>query len=76
MSRAPLILSAAAIFCASTFLAVIDEKATIASEAARAESTATQKLAARQRQHDHGWYRHYRGYDELPSAMVASAHPV
>ena len=38
MSRAPLVLSAAAIFCASSFLAVADEKAAIASAAARARA--------------------------------------
>lgn len=76
MSRSLLVLSVASIFCASTSLAVMDEKATAASGAARGESTAIQKLAAKQSQHDHGWYRHYRGYDELPSAMVVSAHPV
>jgi len=76
MSRAPLVLLAAAIGCAASFLAVTDQKATIAAGAARGESATAQKLAARQRQHDHGWYRHYRGYKEAPSAMVVSAHPV
>lgn len=76
MSRAPLVLSAVAIFCASSFLAVTDEKATIAIGAAKGESMAAHKLAARERQRDHGWYRHYRGYDETPSAMVVSANPV
>jgi hypothetical protein len=74
MSRAPLVLSAAAIFCASSFLALADEKAAIAS-AVESGGNAT-KSAARQRQHDCGSYRHYRGYDEAPSAMMLSSHPV
>lgn len=76
MSRAPLVLSAAAIFCASSFLAVTDERVTIANGMARGESAAAEKLADRQRQHDHGLSRHYKGYDEPPAAMVATAHPV
>lgn len=76
MSRAFLVLSAAAIFCASSFLAVADQKGAIASAEARGESVATQKLAARQQQHAYHLYRHYRGYDETPSAMVVPPHPV
>jgi hypothetical protein len=76
MSRAPLVLSAAAIFCASSFLALADAKGVIANAAARGEAVAIQKSAAKQRQHEYRLYRHYRGYDETPSAMIISSHPV
>jgi hypothetical protein len=72
MSRAPLVLSAAAIFCASSFLALADETGAIASAVESGRSAAIQKSAAKQRQHDHQQhdyhqYRHYRGYDEGPA---------
>ncbi|HEY3620934.1 MAG TPA: hypothetical protein VGL12_00770 [Roseiarcus sp.] len=71
MSRAPLVLSAAAIFGASSFLALADEKAAIASAVESGGSAA--KSAAKQRQHDYRSHRHYRGYDEAPSAMILSS---
>ena len=74
MSRAPLVLSAAAIFCASSFLALADERSAISSAAERGETAAVQKSAAKK--HEYRLYRHYRGYDETPSAMVVSSHPV
>jgi hypothetical protein len=76
MSRAPLVLSAAAIFCASSFLALADQKAAIANAFARGESAAIQKSAAKQLQLHYRLYRHYRGYDEAPSAMIVSYDPV
>jgi hypothetical protein len=76
MPRAALFLSAAAIVCASSFLALADEKGAIANAAARSDVVATQKLAAKQREHEYRLYRHYRGYDETPSAMIVPAHPV
>jgi hypothetical protein len=76
MSRAPLVLSAAAIFCASSFLALADEKGAIASAVASGGRAAMQKSAAKQRRHDDRSYRHYRGYDETPSATIVSSHPV
>jgi hypothetical protein len=76
MSRAPLVLSAAAIFCASSFFALADERAAIASAVVGSRSAAMQKSAVKQWQHDYRSYRHYRGYDEAPSAMILSVHPV
>ena len=76
MSRAPLVLSAAAIFCASSFLALADEGLAISGAADRSEAAAAQKSAAKKHEHDYGLYRHYRGYDERPSAMIASPNPV
>jgi hypothetical protein len=70
MSRAPLVLSAAAIFCASSFLALADEKGAIASAMESGRSAAIQKSAAKQRQHDYCPYRHYRGYDEGPAVSA------
>jgi hypothetical protein len=67
MSRAPLVLSAAAIFCASSFLALADESGAIASAVESGRSAAIQKSAAKQRQHDYHPCRHYRGYDEEPA---------
>jgi hypothetical protein len=67
MSRAPLVLSAAAIFCISSLLALADEKNAIASAVEHSEAAAIQKSAAKQRQHDYRWDRHYRGYDEGPA---------
>jgi hypothetical protein len=75
MSRAPLVLSAAAIFCAASFLALADERGAIANAVARGDSIATQKLAAKQQEHGNRLYRHYRGYDETPSAMILSSNP-
>jgi hypothetical protein len=76
MPRAPLVLSTAAIFCASSFLALADERNAIASAAERSESDAIQKSAAKKQEHEYRLHRHYRGYDEAPSAMIVSSHPV
>jgi len=76
MSRAPLVLSAAAIFCTSSFLALADEKGAIASAVESGRSAAIQKSAATQGRQDYRSYRHYRGYDETPSATIVSSHPV
>ena len=76
MSRAPLVLSAAAMFCASSYLALADEKGAIASAVESGGSAAIQKSAAKQQQHDYRSYRHYRGYDGTRSAMIVSSHPV
>jgi hypothetical protein len=73
MSPAPLILSAAAIFCASSFLALADEQVAIGNAVA---SVAFQNAVPHQQRHDYPQYRHYRGYDEAPSAMVVSSNPV
>ena len=62
-------------FCASSFLALADEKGAIANVAARNDVVVTQKLAAKQQEHEYRLYRHYRGYDETPSAMIVSFHP-
>jgi hypothetical protein len=75
MSRAPFVLSAAAIFCASSFLALADEKHVIASAMQNGARAAIQKSEARQREHGDRRYQHYRGYDEAPSAISVSAHP-
>jgi hypothetical protein len=75
MSRAPLVFSAAAIFCASSFLALADERSAISSAAERGEIAAIQKSAAKKQDHDYRLYRHYRGYDEGPAAMIVSSHP-
>jgi hypothetical protein len=69
MSRAPLILSAAAIFCASSFLALADERVAIGNAVA---SLAFQNAVPHQQRRDYPKYRHYRGYDETPSAMAVS----
>ena len=76
MSRAPLVLSAAAIFCASSFLALADERRAISNAVERGETAPTQKSAAEKQEHEYRLYRHYRGYDEAPSAMIVSSHPV
>jgi hypothetical protein len=75
MSRALLILSAAAVVCASSFLALADEKGAIAHAVALNDVVATQKLAAKQQEHEYRLYRHHRGYDETPSAMIVFFHP-
>jgi hypothetical protein len=75
MSRAPLVLSAVAIFCASSFLALADEKGVVAGAMESGARAAIQKSEAKQREHGDRSYRHYRGYDEAPSAMIVSAHP-
>ena len=74
MSRAPLVLSAA-IFCASSFFALADQEGAIANAVARNDSVATQKSRAKQQQREYRLERHYRGYDETPSAMIVSLHP-
>ena len=75
MSRAPLVLLAAAIFCASSFFALADQKGAIANAVARNDSVATQKSGAKQQERQYRLERHYRGYDERPAAMIASSHP-
>ena len=76
MSRAPLVLSAAALFCASSFLALADGRGAIANSAAQGDSVAIQKSAAKQQEREYRLHRHYRGYDEAPSAMIVSSHRV
>jgi hypothetical protein len=73
MSRAPLFLAAAAIFCASSFLALADGSGAIASAVAKSDSVAIQKSAAKQREREYRLSRHYRGYDETPSAMIVAS---
>jgi hypothetical protein len=75
MSRAPLIFSAAAILCGASFLALADERNAISTAAERGEIAALQKSAAKKQNHDYRLYRHYRGYDESPSATIVSSHP-
>jgi hypothetical protein len=75
MSRAALVLSAAAIFCASSFFALADQKGAIAKAVARNDSVAAQKSGAKQQERQYRLDRHYRGYDETPSAMIVSSHP-
>jgi len=75
MSRAPIVLSAAAIFCASSFLALADQKNVASSAMERGVSVAIQKSTAKQQEREYRLYRHYRGYDETPSAMIVSPHP-
>ena len=74
MSRAPLVLSAAAMFCVSSFLALADERSAISGAAERSEIAALQN--AKKQEQESRLYRHYRGYDEAPSAMIVSSHPV
>ena len=76
MSRAPLVLSAAAIFCASSFLALADGRGAIASSVAQSDSVSIQKSAVKQQELEYRLSRHYRGYDEAPSAMIVASHPV
>ena len=73
MSRAYLVLSAAAIFSASTFLALADEKRVLASAMESGARAANQKSDAKPREHGDRAYRHYRSYDEALSAMIAPA---
>jgi hypothetical protein len=76
MPRAPLVLSAVAILCASSFLALADEKSALSTAAERSEIAAAEKSAAKKQEHEDRLYRHYRGYDEKASAMIVSSHPV
>ena len=76
MSRAPLVLSAAVIFCASSFLALADETSAISNAVERSETAALQKSAAKKQEHEYRLDRHYRGYDEAPSAAIVSSQPV
>jgi hypothetical protein len=76
MSRAPLVLSAAAIFCASSFLALADQRSAISSAVARSETVAIQRSASEKQEREYRRYRHYRGYDETSSALMISSHPV
>ena len=73
MSRALLVLSA--IFCASSFFALADQKGAIANAVARNDSVAAQKSGAKQQEREYRLNRHYRGYDETSSAMIVSSHP-
>jgi hypothetical protein len=75
MSRALLVLSAAAFVCASSFLAVADQKSATANAVARNEVAVAQKSTAKQQRREFRVYRHYRGYDETPSAMIVSSNP-
>jgi hypothetical protein len=76
MPRALLVLSGAAIICASSFLALADQSSAISSAAERSEAAAVQKSAAKKPEHEYRLYRHYRGYDEAPSAAIVSSQPV
>jgi hypothetical protein len=76
MSRAPLVLSAAAIFCVSSFLAVADERSAISSAVERSETATMHKSAAQKQEYEYRLYRHYRGYDETPSATIVSSRRV
>jgi hypothetical protein len=76
MSRAPLVLSAVAIFCASSFLALADGRGAVASAVAKGDGVAIQKSAAKQQELEHRVSRHYLGYDEVPSAMIVASHRV
>jgi hypothetical protein len=73
MSRALLVLSA--IFCASSFFALADQKGAIANAVARNDSVATHKSGAKQQERQYRLERHYPGYDETPAAMIVSSHP-
>lgn len=73
MSRAPFVLSA--IFCASSFFALADQKGAIANAVARNDSVATHKSGAKQQERQYRLERHYLGYDETPAAMIVSSHP-
>jgi hypothetical protein len=73
MSRALLVLSA--IFCASSFFALADQKGAIANAVARNDSVATHKSGAKQQERQYRLGRHYLGYDETPAAMIVSSHP-
>jgi hypothetical protein len=74
MSRAIFVLSAATIFCASSAFALADASGAIATAAARSETVLAQKSGAKQQEHEYRLDRHYRGYDEAPSAMSAPSH--
>jgi hypothetical protein len=76
MSRAPLVLSAAAMFCFSSFLALADGRGAVASAVAKGDSVAIQKAAAKRQEQEYRLSRHYRGYDEAPSAMIVASHRV
>jgi hypothetical protein len=65
MSGAPLVLSAAVLFCVSSFLALADEKGAIVMQSA--EALRSKNSAAKQQQHHYHAYRRYRGYDEGPA---------
>ena len=72
MSRALFVLTASGIFCASSALALVDASGAIGRAAAQGDSVKIQHAAARQQEHEYRLDRHYRGYDEAPSAMIAS----
>jgi hypothetical protein len=76
MSRAPLLLAAAAIFSASSVLALADGSNAITSAVAKGDSVASHKMSAKQLEHEYHLSRHYRGYDETPSAMIVPARRV
>ncbi len=52
MSRAPLVLSAAVIVCASSFLALADETSAISNAAERSATAALPKSAATKQEHE------------------------
>jgi hypothetical protein len=76
MSRALFVLSAAAIFCASSALALVDASGAIASAVAKGDSVKIQQSEAKRQEREYRLYPHYRGYDEAPSAMTVSSHRV
>jgi hypothetical protein len=61
MSRAPLFLAAAAIFCGSSYLALADGGSAIV-RVAKSDSVTLQK-SAKQQEREYRLSRHYRGYD-------------
>ncbi len=73
MSRAPLILSAAAVFCASSFFALADQKSAVANAVAKTDRVVAQDSSAKQLEREYRVARHYRGYDETPSAMIVAS---
>jgi hypothetical protein len=72
MSRALFVLIAAGIFCASSAFALVDASGAIKNASAQSDSVKIQHAAARQQEYEYRLDRHYRGYDEAPSAMLAS----
>jgi hypothetical protein len=67
MTRAPLVLSTAAIFCVSSFLALADERGAVVRAEQSGRTAVIQKSGNKQRQHEYRSYRHYRGYDDGPA---------
>jgi hypothetical protein len=73
MPRAPLVLSAIGIFCASSYFALVDERSAIAKAAARDGSTTVRTSGVKHR-HDVRGHRRERGYDQRASVVIISAH--